>query len=468
MAIKYTLFIAVYGVISIDFDFLVVLSYLALSILLVCTVYHDYIQYKLHKTYIVPKYTTSIVQPSTSMYSSSNFFYYINIMTNNVRTPLSILIYMLDKFDIDVSTITSPSPINYDPVESYDKLRDLTLSHQMCVKSSVNMISYYMYNFLFYEKIINDRANDLTPSYRTIFIKTLFEEISLIIQQHYCIENIKITYKGKLSITVEKIWVRQIILNTIMLQISKHDDNISIIVDTSDTQCKVIIETPHKTNVRDIREANMYNVINKTIIDKLNIQLYTTNHVVDMVAKSKNIIKKEPINRYFLNIPVNIETNMPNYKRNPIFGIIADDIVINAYIIAEGLKQYNIICDTVSSGEDLINAYRKNPTTYDFILTDYIMPNMNGDQAIATIKKISNRTPLSICMTGDTLQDIDIFDAVLYKPINVANIISILDANNIIGRETASPASSHSSVFEINGEHPDIETGIKSDHSSTL
>lgn len=73
----------------------------------------------------------------------------------------------------------------------------------------------------------------------------------------------------------------------------------------------------------------------------------------------------------------------------PDFKVLAvDDNKVGLRVIGELLKQYGIIADTVTSGQDALNFIVRKK--YDLVFMDYLMPEMNGKETTAKIRELDN------------------------------------------------------------------------------
>ncbi len=107
--------------------------------------------------------------------------------------------------------------------------------------------------------------------------------------------------------------------------------------------------------------------------------------------------------------------------------LIVDDVEINLKVLGSMLKKFNVNFVSCLSAEDALLQISKSKP--DLILTDLWMPVMSGKEfsnAIRADEKLSD-IPI-IAVTADTeTEDIkELFDDILFKPINLANIEAIL------------------------------------------
>ncbi|OIQ17068.1 MAG: hypothetical protein BM556_12695 [Bacteriovorax sp. MedPE-SWde] len=90
--------------------------------------------------------------------------------------------------------------------------------------------------------------------------------------------------------------------------------------------------------------------------------------------------------------------------------------------------------NSFSSGKNALTEFLINPNTYDFIITDMRMPEMDGPTLISNIKKnIENKIPYFYFVTGgisrnseDNKNHIETVDGYFYKPFNEEEILNEL------------------------------------------
>jgi len=70
--------------------------------------------------------------------------------------------------------------------------------------------------------------------------------------------------------------------------------------------------------------------------------------------------------------------------------LAVDDNSTNRVIISETMKSFGFKCDVFESPFDAIDAFDSKDKSYDLIISDYQMPEINGYDFIKTIRKTSN------------------------------------------------------------------------------
>ena len=77
--------------------------------------------------------------------------------------------------------------------------------------------------------------------------------------------------------------------------------------------------------------------------------------------------------------------------------LIAEDIEINARIVAKLLKEKGADCDIVNDGTAAVETYLKHPEGYyDLILMDLCMNDLDGCPAAEQIRKSQRKDSLSL------------------------------------------------------------------------
>lgn len=95
------------------------------------------------------------------------------------------------------------------------------------------------------------------------------------------------------------------------------------------------------------------------------------------------------------------------------------------------LKSMNITAKTASSASHGMKLFDRNPNQFAMVITDYSMPDMNGDEVVAHIRRHSQAIPI-VMITGDMGGlDIPMLDkfriqAILEKPLDLRRLAELL------------------------------------------
>jgi CheY-like chemotaxis protein len=112
--------------------------------------------------------------------------------------------------------------------------------------------------------------------------------------------------------------------------------------------------------------------------------------------------------------------------------LLVDDEAIFRRIYSDILtmKGYNVTeCE---DGCEALKAFQETPKRFDLIMTDYVMPELNGLRLAEQIRKVDKRIPIILCTghvgsLGKDIQDIESVDAVLTKPLTLAEFERCID-----------------------------------------
>ncbi|MDP2189481.1 MAG: ATP-binding protein [Sphingobacteriaceae bacterium] len=110
--------------------------------------------------------------------------------------------------------------------------------------------------------------------------------------------------------------------------------------------------------------------------------------------------------------------------------LVVDDNMLNLKLAVQILKRLGIQSTTVSSGQEALNQLKNQ--TFDAILLDIHMPEMNGFDTFQKIREQGITTPI-IALTADTFEDTRLeierfgFEGILLKPYNLAELQELLE-----------------------------------------
>jgi PAS domain S-box-containing protein len=109
--------------------------------------------------------------------------------------------------------------------------------------------------------------------------------------------------------------------------------------------------------------------------------------------------------------------------------LLVDDNAINRKVASEMLKKLGLEVTLAESGKKAIALAEKS--FFDVILMDVQMPEMNGIEAMKTIRKLPIQIPYIVAVTAYAMQEdksnllLQGFDGYLAKPIKLENLIEI-------------------------------------------
>lgn len=114
--------------------------------------------------------------------------------------------------------------------------------------------------------------------------------------------------------------------------------------------------------------------------------------------------------------------------------LVAEDNPINQMLIVKQLEEMGVTVEVVSDGLQALNSLRRNFTSYDLLITDGHMPNMDGYQLARrvrdTLPEFADK-PIIGCTAEDSrvaLQrgEMSGFDHILYKPYGIHPLNQLL------------------------------------------
>ena len=226
----------------------------------------------------------------------------------------------------------------------------------------------------------------------------------------------------------DKLHLKQI-LNNLLSNSIKYTEKGSVTLDVKcinkNKKCNLIISV--KDTGRGIKKEQINKLFTKferldieknTTTEGTGLGLAITKNLVEMMNGKINVQSNYGEGSLFVaTIPQTISklTNTDNQKeKEPIKKeivkkysnkkiLIVDDNKLNIKVAKKALKECNLTIDEAYDGQDCIEKVNSN--NYDLILMDIMMPKMNGEVALKTLKENKNfKTPV-IALTADALSD---------------------------------------------------------------
>lgn len=116
-----------------------------------------------------------------------------------------------------------------------------------------------------------------------------------------------------------------------------------------------------------------------------------------IINKSENNVPNETIQN---KVKSNENSLSSNYGHKKV--LIVDDNKLNIKVATRALKDFNFEIEECYDGLECLDKI-KSGNTYDLILMDIMMPNMDGEQTIKELKSIPNFTTPVIALTADAV-----------------------------------------------------------------
>ncbi|UTT86155.1 ATP-binding protein [Vibrio pelagius] len=111
--------------------------------------------------------------------------------------------------------------------------------------------------------------------------------------------------------------------------------------------------------------------------------------------------------------------------------LVAEDNAINALLFEKQLSELGLNVEIVTNGKIALEELTRRDGEFDLLISDYHMPEMDGMQVAAELRRRGNSIPIIGCTAEDfrytDIQSADIgFNDVLFKPYQVDDLTSVL------------------------------------------
>lgn len=333
---------------------------------------------------------------------------FLSNMTNEIRTPLNTIIGLsqgLLEEDLSENAISKVNNI---------------------LNTSENILQI-VNGILDISKIEENKLEIINTEYN---FKEVFDELITLVNSKLGDNNIQFIYNYDPTIPKvlygDYVRIKQIISNILINAIKYTKEgfiNLNVNYLLKDNICRLIISV--EDSGIGIRDENINVLFNK--FDNLNQEgigeltgfgLPITKELVQLM-KGKIVVQSKygEGSKFIVSIdqsivPKDIEKNN-DYEDNSnieFIGngnkiLVVDDNAINQKIIDRLLESYNVSTELVSSGKECIDKILDG-NTYELILLDDIMPNMNGEQTLNNLKKIIGFNSNVVALTSNTSQDV--------------------------------------------------------------
>ena len=147
--------------------------------------------------------------------------------------------------------------------------------------------------------------------------------------------------------------------------------------------------------------------------------------------------------------------------RNPLFILVAEDNATNHSLILRALDRFGYRADSAFTGAQALELAKQH--SYDVILMDVQMPELDGIQATAEIRKLGKNQPRIVAITANAMT-IDKeaclaagMDDFVSKPLQMSELRAALERSQVIDAISDRPESPDQSMFAAIWDSEDLE-----------
>ncbi|MEG0021525.1 MAG: response regulator [Bacilli bacterium] len=360
---------------------------------------------------------------------------FLSSMSHEIRTPLNAIVGFSEIIETETK-IESCKEDAKDIVTASHTLLEIVNGILDISKIEANKMEIVNKNFdLKYEltvvsKLMNTRIGDKPLKLITTFAEDipniLYGDIGKVKQiiTNILTNAIKYTEKGEINFSVNCI---------------NNKDNSNLVINVSDTGRGI---KPEKMNSL-FTKFNRLDEDKNTTLEGTGLGLAITKSLVEMMGgkivvnstygkgssftiylSQKIVSKDETLEKK------NIALNDSSYKNSNV--LIVDDNILNLKVADKLLKRYNINTKISETGKECIKII-KSGETFDMILLDDMMPEMDGKEVLIELKKIPNFNIPVVALTANVMSGIKEkyiklgFNDYLAKPIESIELSNLLN-----------------------------------------
>lgn len=360
---------------------------------------------------------------------------FLAIMSHEIRTQLNAILGLSESsltedlpksIHEDIENINSASKSVLQIIDGILNISDIEKGNIKLVEKEYDVLKFFKNLETISKEQINDKDITLELDLDTKMPTKLFGDSGKIKQILLNIINNAIKYTEKGTIKLSAKCVKYV--NGAKLTISVSDTGIGI----EKEKLSKLFNDSKKTDNKDYIEG-MGLTIAKNLIDLLKGEIEVESKVGEgstfTITVTQKVNSDKTIGELKNYDPEKKRLNTFNAEGKKV--LVVDDNKLNIRVAERLLSKYNIEVTSVDSGKECIELINNN-NTYDLILLDQMMPNMNGVETLQELKKNNDFNTPVIVLTADAIEGKkeeylkEGFNDYLSKPIEIDTLTDIL------------------------------------------
>ncbi|TAH27470.1 MAG: response regulator [Cytophagales bacterium] len=258
----------------------------------------------------------------------------------------------------------------------------------------------------------------------------------------------KFTEKGEVFVNIKKIIPypsQNLFSDEHLIEFSVKDSGIGIPADKLEKLFKSFSQVDSSTT-RKYGGTGLGLAISQKLIELMGGEIQVQS-IINEGTTFSFVLKLKTAPNAVTNFGVNPVQSLKNKKI-----LVVDDNKTNRNILKYQLSNWEINVSLAESGKEGIELFKSN--TFDLVISDMQMPEMDGSEFTSTIKQINSNIPVILFTSmGDYIPNKELFCAILSKPLKQQQLLDTI-TNEL-------KLSNKISVQKKSNENPLAETALK-------
>ncbi|PRY88570.1 response regulator [Mongoliibacter ruber] len=109
--------------------------------------------------------------------------------------------------------------------------------------------------------------------------------------------------------------------------------------------------------------------------------------------------------------------------------LVVDDDMLIRKVVAQYFSKREFLVMTSDNGEDALELFYNAEEKFDAIITDIMMPKMNGIEFTKKVKALNTNIPVIAMTAGDIEKIADqayLFESIFSKPVELAKLLELV------------------------------------------